>query len=132
MALADTVAACRSAILGLPIEARVRLADLFTKEAIEAARLDQRDDALARMAVGLVGTDNAKAEEIARRLLRYRATADWRGDRRLDAPRADKHLLEWRVLQLSGGEPLAARTIRERFKKLADRGRCGRQQPRQS
>lgn len=117
-------AALRSAIRVLTIEEMDELAPLFERHARRAARLAERDDHLVLMAVGMPGGLNAIANALHVVLSRY-ASSTWLGDRDRARPRDPRHLYAHRVLKLSRGKVLEARTIREILAKKTGGNRQG-------
>lgn len=112
------IAAWETAIETLPLEWRLRIAPRFAPYAIRAARQRAVDELLLLAAQGILGSVNAVAAELERRLTTY-AAGEFRFDRgRAHPANPDKARLH-QLLLLTGGKVPAARTLRRPLAELA-------------
>lgn len=93
----------RAAIRALPVEARVAFASLFTPAAINAARDEARDLALAELVADREGSASALAGEVHRTLTRY-AASGWKFDQANAQPREFRHRAAHSFLRHSSGK----------------------------
>lgn len=110
----------RAAIRALPVEAREAFANLFTPAAINAARDEARDLALADLIADREGSANALAGEVHRALTRY-AASGWKFDQANAQPREFRHRAAHLFLRHSGGKVPSIRRLRAKIseRKLA-------------
>jgi hypothetical protein len=112
------IAAWAAAIEALPLEWRQKLAPRFAPYAIRAARQRAVDELVLLAAQGILGSVNAIAGELERRLTNY-AAGEFRFDRgRAHPANRDKARLH-QLLLLTGGKVPAARTLRRPLAELA-------------
>lgn len=102
----------RAALRRLPIADREALAPLFSRPALRAARLAQRDEAILHWLAGKSGDASDLARQVHRALSIY-AGGQWRHERDRAEPHDPRNRLLHRALQAGHGKIPAVHSLRK-------------------